>query len=76
MTDQLSVREIQHSDIKPLSDYWFRSDPQFLINIGVDLSQMPTRELWEQMLDQQIKQTYKEKHYLVIEQRTNWPFQY
>lgn len=57
----LSVREIQHKDIQPLSDYWFKSDPEFLVNMGVDLSKMPTREQWEQMLEQQIRQSYKEK---------------
>jgi RimJ/RimL family protein N-acetyltransferase len=57
----LTVREIQHSDIEPLSDYWFKSAPAFLINMGVDLSKMPTREEWEQMLNEQLSQSYKEK---------------
>jgi len=57
----LSVREIQHSDIEPLSDYWFKSDPDFLIKLGVDLSKMPAREEWEQMLNEQISQSYDEK---------------
>ncbi len=63
----LSVREIQQSDIDPLSNYWFRSDPQFLINMGVDLSKMPTREQWENMLKEQISQPYLEKQsYCII----------
>jgi RimJ/RimL family protein N-acetyltransferase len=57
----LSVREIQHTDIEPLTDYWFKSDPQFLVNMGVDLSKMPTREQWQEMLDHQISQPYREK---------------
>jgi ribosomal-protein-alanine N-acetyltransferase len=57
----LSVREIQHSDIEPLSEYWFKSDPAFLIKMGVDLSKMPTREEWEQMLIEQLGQSYEEK---------------
>ena len=57
----LSVREIRHSDIEPLSDYWFKSDPDFLIRMGVDLSKMPTREEWKQMLNEQISQSYEEK---------------
>ena len=64
---QLSVRELQQSDIGPLSDYWFKSDPSFLINMGVDLSKMPAREEWEQMLTEQISQAYKEKQsYCII----------
>ena len=67
MSGQLSVREIQYSDIAPLSDYWFKSDPGFLVTMGVDLSKMPTREQWQQMLEQQINQTYKEKQsYCII----------
>ena len=58
---QLSVRELQQSDIEPLSDYWFRSDPSFLVNMGVDLSKIPPREEWEQMLIEQISQPYHEK---------------
>ena len=57
----LSVREIQQSDIEPLSDYWFKSDPAFLISMGVDLSKLPTRNEWEQMLNEQINQSYEEK---------------
>jgi len=61
ISPSLLVREIQQSDIEPLSDYWFKSDPAFLINMGVDLSKMPTREEWEQMLNEQLSQSYKEK---------------
>ena len=57
----LSVREMQHKDIEPLSDYWFKSDPAFLISMGVDLPKMPTRKEWEQMLNEQVSQSYEEK---------------
>jgi len=74
MMDQLSVREIQHSDIEPLSDYWFKSDPQFLVDMGVDLSKMPAREQWHQMLDQQINQSYREKQsYCIVWLLNNEP---
>ena len=64
---RLSVREIQLSDIEPLADYWFKSDPQFLVNMGVDLSKMPTRADWKQMLIEQIDQSYEEKQsYCII----------
>ena len=58
---QLSLRELRESDIEPLSDYWFKSDPSFLVNMGVDLSKIPPREEWEQMLMEQIGQSYQEK---------------
>ena len=60
-TSSLSVREIQHSDIELLSDYWFRSSPEFLIDMGVDLSKMPSREEWKEMLNEQLAQSYEEK---------------
>ncbi len=51
---RLSVRELELKDIEPLSDYWFKASPDFLIAMGVDLSKMPTREQWENMLREQI----------------------
>lgn len=57
----LSVREIQQSDIEPLSDYWFNSSPEFLIAMGVDLSKMPAREVWKEMLNEQLGRSYEEK---------------
>ena len=71
---ELSIRELQHIDIEPLCDYWFKSDPQFLINMGVDLSKMPAREQWQQMLNEQINQSYKEKQsYCIIWLLNNKP---
>lgn len=64
---RLTVREIQYSDIEPLSDYWFTSEPSFLLNMGVDLSKIPARVEWEQMLNEQISQPYEQKQsYCVI----------
>ena len=57
----LSVREIQQSDIEPLSDYWFKSSPGFLTAMGVDFSKMPRRGEWEEMLNEQLRQSYEEK---------------
>ena len=70
----LSVRELQPIDIEPLSDYWFKSDDKFLINMGVDLSKMPTREQWHVMLHEQIAQSYQEKQsYCLIWLHNNVP---
>jgi RimJ/RimL family protein N-acetyltransferase len=70
----LSVRELQHSDVEQLCDYWFKSNPQFLVNMGVDLSKMPSREQWEQMLNEQVSQSYNEKQsYCIIWLLNNEP---
>ena len=67
MTPVLSVREIQHSDMEPLCNYWFHSDSAFLTGMGVDLAKMPNREEWTKMLSEQISQPYDEKQsYCII----------
>lgn len=50
----LSVREIQKEDIDLLADYWFRAKPEFLRSMGVDLTKMPDREGFIQMLLEQL----------------------
>ena len=50
----ISVREIEFKDIELIADYWLMSDPDFLINMGVDLKKLPARNDIKQMLSQQI----------------------
>lgn len=57
----LSVREIEPRDIDFITDYWLLSDQTFLQNMGVDLSKMPDREQWQNMLTEQISQPYEQK---------------
>ena len=59
--NHLSVRELQASDIEPLTNYWLNSDPDYMRSLGVDLAKMPSREQWLQMLSTQITQDYPEK---------------
>lgn len=40
----ITVREIQLKDIDLVTDYWLKSDPAFLIQMGVDLRKVPTRD--------------------------------
>ncbi len=58
---KLSVREIEVRDIEPICDYWFKSDPEFLKGMGVDLDKMHNRAEFEAMLHKQIKSPYEEK---------------
>jgi RimJ/RimL family protein N-acetyltransferase len=57
----LSVREIQQTDIEPITQYWLTADPAFLTGMGVDLAKMPSKEEWITMLSQQLAQSYPEK---------------
>lgn len=46
----LAVRELQHTDIPLLLDYWFTASPGFMQGMGVDLAKMPSRQQFNNML--------------------------
>ena len=50
----ITVREIQLKDIDLIADYWLKSDPVFLTQMGVDLNKLPTRSGLREMLTIQI----------------------
>lgn len=63
----LSVRELQETDLPRLLDYWFTATPAFLEGMGVDLSKMPHREDFRQMLLGQLNTPLKDRSsYCVI----------
>ncbi|MEO8398721.1 MAG: GNAT family protein, partial [Ignavibacteriaceae bacterium] len=57
----LSVREIKIEDIEPLTQYWLNSEPDFLINMGVDLDKVPSEEELTKMLKEQINSSIEKK---------------
>ena len=57
----LSVREIQQSDIAPITRYWLSADPVFLTAMGADMSKMYSKEQWITMLSEQLALPYTEK---------------
>jgi RimJ/RimL family protein N-acetyltransferase len=57
----LSVREMQASDIPLIIQYWMESTPAHLEGMGVDLAKMPTKAFWEEMLHAQLAQSMQEK---------------
>ena len=57
----LSVREIKEKDIPEITDYWLNADENFMHGMGVDLSKIPSREQWKEMLLEQINANYPEK---------------
>ncbi len=61
MQNVLSVREISAQDIESLVDYWTKSDPAFLVSMGVDLVRGPAPDDLREMLQQQLSQDYQEK---------------
>ena len=57
----LSVRKIQKVDIDHIISYWLDSNTEFMKGMGVDLSKIPNREQWGEMLSEQLSQAYEEK---------------
>lgn len=57
----LSIKELQLSEIDFLVDYWMNSDPQNLINMGVDLDKMPTKVQFTNRLKEQIQLPIEQK---------------
>ena len=57
----LSVKEITNEDIELIGNYWISASDSFLIAMGVDLNKMPEKEFWQQMLSEQLCQSYNEK---------------
>lgn len=63
----ISVREIQEQDIELIAQYWLGSDESFLINMGVDVTKIPSGIIFTNMLSEQLHQAYIEKKsYCVI----------
>jgi ribosomal-protein-alanine N-acetyltransferase len=61
MDSSLEVRELQADDISLIADYWLKSDPDFLVSLGVDLQKLPSREGLTNMLAHQLKLPLTEK---------------
>ncbi len=62
-----TTRPIQTGDIPLLIDYWLSADESFLSGMGADISKIPPREVWEDMLNEQIKTPLdKKKSYCII----------
>jgi RimJ/RimL family protein N-acetyltransferase len=72
--NNLSVREIQESDIELITRYWLEADDQYLVGMGVDLSKLPSEQEWKAMLLQQVQTPLEEKKsYCMIWQVENQP---
>lgn len=64
--NRFKVRELTKSDIASVADYWLKSDKDFMVNMGVDLSKLPSREGLTKMLVNQIQLLDTEKSSLAL----------
>lgn len=62
----LSLRESGLEDIEQIADYWFKSSPEYLTAMGVDLEKMPGRESFTKMLTIQIGLPYEKKSAMAL----------
>lgn len=58
---QLSVRPIHEADIAQIAHYWVTADADFLRAMGADIGKIPAKEVWREMLLEQIGQPFTEK---------------
>ncbi|BBO80407.1 GNAT family N-acetyltransferase [Desulfosarcina ovata] len=58
---KLSVRKLLVSDIPKISDYFLRSDPKFLFNIGIDHKKLPFKEEFYGFLMKEIDSSSRQK---------------
>ncbi len=74
MSENISVREMQERDIDLITDYFLNADDAFLKKMGVDVSRVPDRKGWRELLSKQLHQSYNEKtSYCIIWQMDNKP---
>src|SRR5882672_5013550 len=67
MSENLSVRELEASDIDLIAQYWMNAEASFLRSIGVDISKLPTKESFTQNLTTQLNETLeKKKSYCIV----------
>ena len=57
----LSVREIEESDIPLIAGYWQQSTPEHLLGMGVDLAKVPSHAAFINMLQEQLSLPIPEK---------------
>jgi RimJ/RimL family protein N-acetyltransferase len=70
----ISTRPIQPGDIPFLINYWLTADEAFLKSMGADIKKIPSREILEQMLSEQIITSLPEKKsYCIIWLENNQP---
>lgn len=50
----LSIKQLDHSDVPFILDYWMNATPEYLRGMGADPAKMPTSEDFSKMLTAQI----------------------
>ncbi len=63
----LTVREIKEEDIPYICEYWMGATSEHLLGMGADPAKIPSREVFQNMLENQLKTPYPKKQgYCII----------
>ena len=74
MLENISVREMRKEDIDSIAGYFLGADNAFLTKMGVDVTKVPAQQEWQQMLSEQLSQSYEKKtSYCIIWEVDNKP---
>ena len=60
-SDVLTVREIKKEDIEAITNYWLSAEDKYMEAMGVNITKIPAREEWAEMLMEQLSQPIQEK---------------
>ena len=64
---ELTVKEMQLSNIEKIVDYFLNADAAFLKGMGADKNKLPKRQEWIDLLTLEFYKPYEEKaHYYII----------
>lgn len=64
--NHLSVRESSGSDFEKIVDYFLTADNEFLLKMGVDVSKLPERNAWLQLLKEDEQQPVESKKFFFV----------
>jgi RimJ/RimL family protein N-acetyltransferase len=62
----LSVRTCDEGDYERIVDYFLRADPNFLLGMGVDISRLPDRAVWLQVLAEDHLRPVEQKNFFYL----------
>jgi RimJ/RimL family protein N-acetyltransferase len=67
ISNTITVRQSETSDHENIVSYFLNADENFLINMGVDISKLPTKKDWIEILDKnaELNKSEKEFYYLI-----------
>ena len=64
--NNISVREIHEGDFGKVVDYFLKSDKDFLLGMGVEISKLPSRHEWLKLLADEFYKPVEDKKFFYV----------